>query len=68
MTPETKVAELRDLMMKRRNELSAYLEKNAPEVLAEQKHLTHDVTPERVYWKYGYYACIHDILLQLERA
>lgn len=66
MNVEKKFVELRELLTQRRNESAKWLEKNAPEMVVEEKHLTKDITPERVYWRYGYYSACIDILSKME--
>jgi hypothetical protein len=67
MNVEKRFTEIRDLCALRRDESAAWLQKNAPEIIAEEKHLTKDVTPERSYWRFGYLAAMCDILSQLEK-
>lgn len=67
MNVEKRFIEIRDLLMLRRNESAKWLETNAPEVIAEEKQLTKVITPERSYWRYGYYAAMCDILNQMEK-
>ena len=66
MNVEKRFTEIRDLCLLRRNESAKWLEQNAPEIIAEEKHLTKNVTSERSYWRYGYYAAMCDILNQME--
>lgn len=66
MNTEKTFVEIRELLMQRRNESAKWLEKNAPELVAESRHLTKEVTPERVYWRYGYYSACIDILSKME--
>jgi len=66
MNTEKKFVEIRDLLARRRQESAEWLKKFAPEIIAEEKHLTKDVTSERAYWRYGYYAACTDILNKME--
>ena len=66
MNTEKAFVELRELLMQRRNESAKWLEKNAPEIIAEERHLTHEITPERAYFRYGYYAACIDFLTRME--
>jgi hypothetical protein len=66
MNVEKRFTEIRDLCMLRRTESAKWLEAHAPEVIAEEKHLTKQITPERAYWRYGYYAAMCDLLNRLE--
>jgi hypothetical protein len=66
MNVEKRFTEIRDLLVLRRNESAKWLEVHAPEVIAEEKHLTKNVTAERCYFRYGYYAAMCDILNQME--
>lgn len=49
----------------RRDGLQKSLHKDNPEIFKEQKHLD-EGTPERVYWHYGYYVAIGDVLNLME--
>ena len=65
MNSEKKFVEIRELLTQRRNESAKWLEKNAPEIM-ENRHHTSEITPERAYFRYGYYAACIDILSRME--
>lgn len=55
---------LHRLLEIRRDQLRQWLDEHAPEVFEEQLHTrrAHDRTPESVYWHYGYYQALRDVL------
>jgi hypothetical protein len=55
---------LRDLTS-RRDEIVAWLELEAPQILAAQEHLA-DGTSERAYWHHGYQAALRDVIQRLQ--
>lgn len=55
-----KVADI-GALEQRAGDLQDWLKKNAPEALADQKHLD-EGTQERVYWHYGYMVALRDVL------
>lgn len=68
MNTEKTFVELRELLTQRRNESAKWLEHHAPEIIAENRHLTKEVTAERAYWRYGYYSACIDILSKMEES
>ncbi len=50
------------VLVDRKNIIEEWLAKNSPSCLVEKLHLMEDVSPEKVYWNYGYYAAIRDML------
>lgn len=63
------MAQFRDIsdLQLRVEQLRDWLNKNAPECFADQKH-THEDTQERVYWHYGYMVALRDALRLLTDA
>ena len=47
------------------DELRTWLEKNGRNCWARQAHLSNG-TPEQIYWHFGYYSALRDILNQLD--
>jgi hypothetical protein len=45
----------------RQKDLTAWLEKNAPQCSSEQKHLE-EGSQERAYWNYGYLVALRDVM------
>ncbi len=50
----------------RTDSLGEWLHKNHPEVFREQGHTVKN-TVERVYWHYGYYVALRDVLRLMDR-
>ena len=50
----------------RAEELKSWLDANGRECWDEQKHLE-EGTPEQIYWHFGYFSALRDVLKQLGR-
>lgn len=56
---------LRDALKRRATELRVWLDKQGQNCWNEQRHL-YEGSSEQVYWHFGYFSAIQDILKQLD--
>jgi hypothetical protein len=60
-------AKINSALLRRRDDIRAWLDEEAPYTTSDQKHLDAN-SPERAYWHHGYQAALSDVIDMLERA